>query len=180
MEGNQDDSDLGLLAQLRSDTFDLATWDRFVRRIERWIDQNFEWANLDSANLAGEAALIAYQNVGQFRGDSRFFRWVRTITFRVVYRHLQKNKPGIVITFDDLMEEPAGEDESVMAWKRLVAEEALQNLTEQERQVFILRKQDGMDHREIAARLEISENASRLTWTRAAEKIGRFVQDNDP
>jgi RNA polymerase sigma-70 factor (ECF subfamily) len=178
MEVKETDPDAQLLRKMQTGAVEESDWQDFVERVRRWIVLHYAFLHAQSDDLAGEAALRVFESVPAFRGESRFIGWVYRIAQNVITGHLRHQAGVTVLSFEEMSEEVAAEDAIRKLMLQLAAEAAMQTLTEQERSVFMSRVTHDTDHQEIAQRLGISHNASRQTWMRASEKIGRYRREN--
>lgn len=178
MRSNLPDSDADLIAQLKTGDFDLQVWEGFVKRVRGWVCRNFPELTNEADDIATLAAEYAYESLEAFRGECRFIRWVNRIAYNIACRRLQKTRQHVVVSFEDLHHAAAEGDDIDFALQQIEAAEAMKSLTEQERAVCLLRLLHDVDHKDIAAQLGISPNASRQTWMRAAEKLGRYRREH--
>jgi|SRR5579871_2339978 len=178
MEVKPADPDAQLLLKMQTGEIDEANWRDFRKRIQQWICYRYPSLRATADDLAGEAALCVFVSVHSFRGEARFIRWVHCITRRIVSKHHDKQARVVVMSVEDLPEEVVANDKIEKRLLHLAAKAAMQTLTEQEHRVFLLRVTNDMDHKEIARRIGISDNASRQTWMRAMAKIRRYRLEN--
>ena len=178
MENVPSDVDARLLQQLTTGKVDETEWRNFLGRIRGWICCHYPSLYAVSDELAGEAAVCAFESLASFRGEARFIRWVHRIAYHVVSRYLRKQAQAVVVSLEDIKDEAAGGDEIQSRLLQLAAEAAMETLTAQERIVFVSRVTNDTDHKDIALRLGITSNASRQTWMRASEKIARYRREN--
>jgi RNA polymerase sigma factor (sigma-70 family) len=172
MQSNHTDPDAELLEKLKCGDFNMDTWGAFVSRVKGWVCANYPSLYFEAGEIATLAAETAYQRINTFRGESRFIRWVNQIAFRIAYRRIQNLQKAVTVSFEDLCHEIAEENDIDALLRQIDADEALRDLTDQERDVFLLRVLQDMDHKDIAARLGITHNACRQTWMRASAKLG--------
>src|SRR5436305_1678458 len=72
-------------------------YDRNVFRIAQHITQNRE----DAEDVVQDAFLKAYQNLGQFQGNSKFYTWLVRIAVNEALMKLRKRKPERVVSLDE-------------------------------------------------------------------------------
>ncbi|MBU6341401.1 MAG: RNA polymerase sigma factor [Bacteroidetes bacterium] len=123
--------------------------------------------------LAGEALQDAFLNVfrhlGSFEGKSTLGAWIKTIVVREAVRKVKRK----AIPFDPL---PDFEQSGALDWGALkleaaYLEQAILNLPNGFRQVFILVELEGWSHAEIADLLGISEGTSRSQLFHAKRRL---------
>ncbi|MBI3829488.1 MAG: sigma-70 family RNA polymerase sigma factor [Planctomycetes bacterium] len=149
-----------------------------------WRLMRDEDAALD---VVQEAFVRAYQNLGDLRGEARFYPWLRRIAVNLAIDRLRHIKRGTEVGFDEAQFGRGEEaDESRVARTNDRAERespsrraelsefgrdlqgALEKLSEAHRAVFMLHAAEGMSYREIADALgcNIGTVMSRLFYAR--------------
>lgn len=133
----------------------------------------------DAADITQEVFLRAWRSIESFRGDSGFSTWLFRITMNLCVdyaRHKQAQPQTQPLTGEDDAERPIRDHaptpeehlENSELGRELAA--ALDEVSEEHRQIVLLRDVDGMSYTEIAETLEISEGTvkSRLSRARLA------------
>lgn len=124
-------------------------------------------------DLAQDALFRAFRHLGRFRGGASFRTWLLTIGSNLLKdrRRQWKRRQVLELMPDvaDLGADPASEAEAGMAVERL--KEGLTKLARLQREVFLLRAQQGLEYREIAAALDISEGAARVHYHHAVKRL---------
>ncbi len=135
----------------------------------------------DARDLAQEAFVKAYRNLGSFRLESSFYTWIYRIASNLAIDFLRKKKRRGTSEFDEqLVSKGAdgGVDEArhqvspakSLERKQLYARimDAMEQLPEDQRQVVLLRELDGLSYKDIADIMEIPEGTvmSRLYYAR--------------
>ncbi len=156
----------------------------------------------DAEEVLQEAFLNAYGKLGEFRGDAAFNSWIYRIAANSALMRLRRKRraPDFVSTDaepstegmptpefgpDGSYVEPPRSDWSMRADEALhnqqlgrAIEEAVANLSDEYRVVFMLKDVDGLSNEEIADALDLSVPAvkSRLHRARLAlrEQLGGF------
>ena len=134
----------------------------------------------DIDELVQETFIRAFGALESFRSDSSLRTWLFTIERRLVIdRRRAQARRG---------HEGAGEDAHVAteydALDSLVADEASQRvvdamarLTRMQREVFLLRVQEGRNYREIAEILDTTEGSARVHYHNAIRAVKEFLDD---
>ena len=119
-----------------------------------------------------EAFVRAYQRLDQFRGDSAFSTWLHSITVSVALNGLRK-------VDRHRKRERSLEDAAPVAMSRPTVEpgvreriqEAVDELPEIYRTVFLMHDLEGFNHGEIAEALGVAEGTSKARLSRARAKL---------
>ncbi len=72
-------------------------YDRNVFRIAQHITQNRE----DAEDVVQDAFLKAYQNLGQFQGQSKFYTWLVRIAVNEALMRLRRRRPERTVSIDE-------------------------------------------------------------------------------
>lgn len=138
-------------------------------------------------DVVQDAFLKAYEQLDKFRGDGRFYPWIRRIAINLSIDRLRHIKRGVEIGLDERRvgsgeetdEGPAGvvfaKDGGASPLKRAEMSEfsaafgeAIQKLSEAHRTVFMLHAAEGLSYKEIADTLGLNMGTvmSRLFYAR--------------
>lgn len=135
----------------------------------------------DARDIVQNAFIKAYQNLDSFRIESSFYTWIYRIAMNLAIDHCRKSRRRKTSALDDAV---AARDEDgqilethhaesparALARKRLHERifRALDELTEEQREVVLLREVEGMAYKEIADSMGIPEGTvmSRLFYAR--------------
>jgi RNA polymerase sigma-70 factor (ECF subfamily) len=188
-------SDRDLVAQARGG--DSGAFALLVQRHQRQIYRlalRMLGSEQDAEEVLQEAFLNAYQKLGEFRGDATFNSWIYRIASNSALMRLRRRRraPDTVAALEEQASDfpsgprflsdggyaqPPRSDWSLRADDALhnqqlgrAIEDAVANLPEDYRVVFLLKDVDGMSNEEIAETLELSVPAvkSRLHRARLA------------
>jgi len=128
-------------------------------------------ADLD--DLVQDAFIRAFRSIARFRGDCQFRTWLLTIGGNVLKDAGRRAARAKVIPLaEDLATtagDPHAEAEAGEAADRLRDE--LGRLPRMQREVFLLRAQQGLDYGEIAAALGTTEGAARVHYHHAQRRL---------
>src|ERR1051325_820299 len=72
-------------------------YDRNVFRIAQHITQNRE----DAEDVVQDAFLKAYQNLGNFQENSKFYTWLVRIAVNEALMKLRRRRPGQMVSLDE-------------------------------------------------------------------------------
>src|SRR5215471_9882845 len=164
-------------------------YDRNVFRIAQHITQNRE----DAEDVVQDAFLKAYQNLGQFQGQSKFYTWLVRIAVNEALMRLRRRRPERMVSLDeDVKTEDDSVPREVADWSpnpeqlynqaelRDILTRTIQGLPPGFRTVFVLRDVEGLSTEETAQALELSIPAVKSRLLRARlqlrERLGRYFQ----
>src|SRR5947199_1254957 len=166
-------------------------YDRNVFRIAQHITQNRE----DAEDVVQDAFLKAYQNLGQFQGNSKFYTWLVRIAVNEALMKLRKRKSDKTVSIDEDVETDEGfVPREVTDWspnpEQLYKQAELGDILEKTiaglpsgfRTVFVLRDVEGLSTEETADALGLSIPAVKSRLLRARlqlrERLGRHFKQN--
>jgi RNA polymerase sigma-70 factor (ECF subfamily) len=167
-------------------------YDRNVFRIAQHITQNRE----DAEDVVQDAFLKAYQNLGQFQGQSKFYTWLVRIAVNEALMRLRRRRPERMVSIDeDLKTEedsmpreiadwsPNPEQQYTQAELKEILGKTIQGLPPSFRTVFVLRDVEGLSTEETAAALELSVPAVKSRLLRARlqlrERLNKYFKRRD-
>jgi RNA polymerase sigma-70 factor, ECF subfamily len=130
-------------------------------------------AEADLDDLVQETFIRAFRAVGRFRGQCQFRTWLLTIGGNVVKDAGRRAARHKVVPLDDALRDRDGDPhEQTVAGE--VAERlraALARLPRMQREVFLLRAQQGLEYEEIATALQTSTGAARVHYHHAVRRL---------
>ena len=157
-----------------------------IYRLAKHITQNDE----DAEDVLQEAFLKAYEHIGGFQGNSKFYTWIVRIAVNEALMKLRKRKSDRTVPLDEPVD--TGEEmvnREIAVWEdnpeerysqseiQQILDEAVEDLKPDFRTVFVLRDIEELSTEETAEALNISVPAvkSRLLRARLAlrEKLTR-------
>ncbi|MBM4391976.1 MAG: sigma-70 family RNA polymerase sigma factor [Deltaproteobacteria bacterium] len=135
----------------------------------------------DAKDIVQMAFVKAYQSLSSFRIDSSFYTWIYRIAMNLAIDHTRKNKRRKTTSFEEAVasrdedgtlseqhmdDNPARELQRKQLRERIYG--ALDELTEDMREVVLLREVEGLSYKEIADVMGIPEGTvmSRLFYAR--------------
>lgn len=134
----------------------------------------------DAADLAQEAFLRAWRSLPSFQGDSSFSTWLYRLASNLCIdflRREKRRKSAAAVSLDDEEENApplevpdhrfTPESELERRELRAAVARGLSQLSDDHRQVLVLRELDGLSYAEIAARLELEEGTVKSRIARA-------------
>ncbi|HEX4022312.1 MAG TPA: sigma-70 family RNA polymerase sigma factor [Acidobacteriaceae bacterium] len=134
----------------------------------------------DAEDVAQEAFLKAFRNLGSFRADSKFSTWLVSITLNEARSRLRRNQAAKIESLDIPSEEQGHVSPTLLRdWRevpseilerqevRLLLQEAVLALPEIYREVFLLREVEEMSVKEAAEALGVSDASVKVRLHRA-------------
>lgn len=124
--------------------------------------------------LVQDTFVRAFASLDSFRGDSSFRTWLFTIERRLLLdrRRAEKRRPkSMEIGEEDAATEYDALDEMIGAEAGARVRGAIDELTPTQREVFVLRVNEGMSYREIADAVGTTEGAARVHYHNAMRAI---------
>lgn len=130
-------------------------------------------------DVTQEAFLAAWRALPDFRGDCRFSTWLYRLTTNAGIDWLRREKRHR--STDDVTElelpddAPSLQEQAEQSETQSAVRRALSRLSEEHRQVLLLRYMQELDYAEIAAALEISEGTVKSRISRAKAQLRELL-----
>ena len=131
----------------------------------------------DIEDLVQETFFRAFRRVDGWRGGASFRSWLLTIGSNLLRDQVRKRKGQVVsIEGHDIPDraDPAAELAAVEAEDRV--REGLALLPRLQREVFLLRAQEGSDYGEIAVLLGTTPGAARVHYHHAVKRLKELIR----
>jgi RNA polymerase sigma-70 factor (ECF subfamily) len=145
----------------------------------RNLARNLLGSQMDAEDAVQDTFLKIQRAIASFRGQSSFVTW----TFRILVntchdlrRSRMRRKEQSNDDPDETVPRPEPRAPGAHPSLRMALERALTQLTRHQRDVFLLYEVEGFRHAEIAAMLEISENASKNTLFQAKRNLRGMLE----
>jgi len=143
----------------------------------------------DALDISQDAFVKAYQQLGKFRGDSRFSVWLYRLTYNLCIDFIRKKPKANIIplTYEDdsgdstpleipdLRDLP--EDNAIRSETRKTIEEGINELADDHREVLVMREVTGMSYEEMATTLNVSIGTVKSRLARARMKLVEFLKE---
>jgi RNA polymerase sigma factor (sigma-70 family) len=132
----------------------------------------------EAEDVLQESFLSAFQNIKNFRGDSTFGSWLKTIVVNKSIALVKKRRFAFIpIEERDYIELSEERSEEEIDFQVAAIRKAIQKLPDGYRVVLSLYLLEGYDHGEIAEVLQITEATSKSQYSRARKKLVELMQD---
>ncbi|XQW84689.1 RNA polymerase sigma factor [Thalassotalea piscium] len=131
-------------------------------------------ADKDSAeDVCQEVFVQLWQNIANFRGESKFSTWLHSVATNIVLGHLRKHKNWLQKVFS--IEDHGVEESSVEMAELPELDQHIMRLPERARLVFVLFAVEGYRHEEIANMLGMAVGSSKSQYHRARNLLREWV-----
>jgi len=128
-------------------------------------------------DLAQEAFFRAFRRLDSWRGAASFRSWLFSIARNLLKDEFRKRRGRQMLSLEDRdlpnRDDPVGEVEALEAAERLRG--GLQELPRLQREVFLLRVQEGGSYDEIAAALDTTPGAARVHYHHAVKRLKELL-----
>ena len=144
----------------------------------------------DALDISQEAFLKAFRQIGSFRGESRFSVWLYRLTYNLCIDFLRKKPRSVAVSLSyqddsgetqdieipDVRELP--EETALRHETREAIESGINELSEQHREILVMREITGMSYGEIADTLSLSEGTVKSRLARARLSLASILTKN--
>jgi len=161
---------------------DQAAATELVRRHARPVARFLAGAGAgdDVDDLVQEAFFRAFRYIDRFRGGATFRTWVMAIAGNALadLRRRRGRRPVIPLGEHDVADGTADPHRDLVERDLLDRmERAVAGLPPMQRDVFLLRAQQGLEYEEIARTLDTSPGAARVHYHHAMKRVRRVMED---
>jgi RNA polymerase sigma-70 factor (ECF subfamily) len=137
-------------------------------------------ASEDLEDVAQEAFFRAFRSLDRFRAGATFRTWLLTIAGNALtdLRRRRRRRPVVALEDREVADRGADPQEEVELRDlegRVQAE--VQRLPPMQRDVFLLRAQQGIEYEDIARALGTSVGAARVHYHHAMKRLRRVLED---
>ncbi len=128
-------------------------------------------ADLD--DIVQETFIRAFRAVGKFRGQCQFRTWLMTIGGNVLKDTARRAQRGRVVPLEDDLRSSDGDPHEHAVAGETIGRlgEGVRRLPRLQREVFLLRAQQGLEYEEIAAALGTTPGAARVHYHFAVKRL---------
>ena len=175
-----------LFKQLSNPSTKEAAFTRLVREYQEplyWQIRRMVLSHDDTDDVLQNTFIKAWQGIGSFHGDSKLLTWLSRIAINESLDFLRHQKNIVTLSTDDeeltvantLMADEYFDGDETEAQ----LQEAIAQLPEVQRTVFLLRYYDDMKYSDISRMLGTSEGALKASYHIAVKKISEFFKSHD-
>lgn len=127
-------------------------------------------------DVTQEAFITAFKRIRQYRGEAPFWGWLRRVIVNHAISALRRLPKHDALEMKDYMASSTGDVERINHGMDL--EQALGQLSEEDRMVVWLHDVEGYKHREIARLVGKTESYSKTRLNRARSKLRVLISDD--
>lgn len=133
----------------------------------------------DAEEIMQETYLKVWTSAGSYQSQGKPLAWMFTIARNLCYMKFREQKHEADVGLSELAEMEMGDycPQIEDAADKMVLNAALHGLSEEERQIVILRTAGGMKHREIAAALELPLATVLSKYNRSVKKLQKILRE---
>jgi RNA polymerase sigma-70 factor (ECF subfamily) len=174
---------------------ELAAFEELVNRYEARVytlARRIVGQEQDAEDVTQQAFLSALEHLDGFREEASFYTWLMRIATHAALKLIRKRKGLLTVSLEEMTEPQEGQDiiphpEFIADWRQSPEElvqrheiqrlldEALAQLDEKHRLVFLLRDVEGMSVQETAAALDLSEANVKVRLLRARLRLRELL-----
>lgn len=139
----------------------------------------------DARDLAQEAFLLAYRRLPAFRMECSFSTWLYRLTANLCIDFLrrERRRKSMTVSMEDQMGQ---QEEGVNQWQepqaelerlemRAVLEQGISRLSEEHRQILLLREMSGLSYEEIGSLLKLESGTVKSRLARARKQLREIL-----
>jgi RNA polymerase sigma-70 factor (ECF subfamily) len=161
----------------------LGNWTNFEELYEEYLPKIYRYVyhRVGNKQLAEDVTSTVFMkvvsNLNTFRvGESSFASWIYAIARNTLIDHFRKHKSTVDLgEADNIASTQNVEHQTDTTLTLAKVKTAMKNLSEVQREVLILRAWDDLSHKEIGEVLGISEDNSKMTFSRALKSLKQIV-----
>lgn len=179
-EAESDPSDVELIERWKAGDSRAATMlvGRHAQALARFAASSGEREGIEE--LVQDTLVRAFASLDSFRGDSSLRTWLFTIERRLMLdrrRAERRDRETVPIEDTDHVSEYGALDALIAEETQEKVRRSLDALSPTQREVFILRVQQGLSYKEIAEVVDSTEGAARVHYHNAVRTVKEFLED---
>jgi len=162
--------------------------DAFTKVVEEyseklyWVIRKMVLSHDDANDILQNTFLKAWTNLDNFRGEAKIYTWIYKIALNENITFLNRQRTINNISLDDvdtfMLEKLSGDEYFDGDALQLKLEEAILNLPEKQRIVFLMKYKDEMKYEDMSEILGTSVGALKASYHHAVKKIETFLLDD--
>ena len=135
-------------------------------------------ATSDVEDLVQEAFFRAFRALDSWRGEASFRSWLLRIGANLRKDQYRRDKGRVVVSIEDHDLPDSADPEGERGASEMVRKlrEGLSHLPRLQREVFVMRAQQGMEYEDICAALGTTAGAARVHYHHAVKRLKEMIQ----
>lgn len=132
----------------------------------------------DVEDLVQEAFYRAFRKIDGFRGGASFRTWVMSIGSNALkdLRRKSRHRPMVALDEQEIPDHGSPHEDAVGRETEQRLQNGIRGLPPMQRDVFLLRAQQGLEYEEIAVALGTTPGAARVHYHHAVQRLKRMVE----
>ena len=128
-------------------------------------------------DLTQETLFKAFRALGSFRGGASFRTWLLAIGGNVLKDRRRRWRRNLVVALTPDIRDPSGDPgaQAEAGWAAERLQEGITKLARLQREVFLMRAQQGLGYEDIASGLGITEGAARVHYHHAVKRLKAWI-----
>jgi RNA polymerase sigma-70 factor (ECF subfamily) len=128
-------------------------------------------------DLTQETLFKAFRALATFRGGASFRTWLLAIGGNVLKDRRRKWRKTLVVELTPEIRDPSGDpgQQAEAGWAAERLQEGIGKLARLQREVFLMRAQQGLGYEEISSGLGITEGAARVHYHHAVKRLKAWI-----
>lgn len=136
----------------------------------------------DADDVLQNTFIKVFNNIENFKGESRLFSWMYRIATNEAINHLNQKAKNLKLSSEELHDHIVGNLESDVYFEgdeiQLKLQRAIAILPEKQQLVFNMKYFEELKYKEISDILGTSEGALKASYHIAVKKIEEFLKEN--
>lgn len=147
-----------------------------------WIVRRMIPDHDEADDVTQNVFIKAYQSLGTFKGDSSFYTWIYRIAVNLSLNEIRRKKIRRTFSIDDEIHQVRSHDAQPLELmeqqeQTLKIREAIEQLPDKQKKVFLLRYYEELPYEEIAKILKTSVGGLKANYFHAVKKIGVYLRN---
>lgn len=132
----------------------------------------------NAEDILHDTYIKIWDNAASYKASGKPMAWILTITRNLSLMKLREHRNRDV-PLDEQFDELAAENTASTRLDRIVLQNAMSTLAEDERQIVILHALSGLKHREIAQIMELPTSTVLSKYRRALKKLEKILEEEN-
>lgn len=145
-----------------------------------WVARRFVQDHDSADDVVQDVFCRAYEGLGKFRGESGIFTWLYRITVNLALNAVRRQRVREFFRIDEILDikDEHGEQPDEYLEKKeqkQLIEQAVAQLPEKQKAVFILRYYDELPYEEISKIMKTTVGGLKANYFHAVKKVGAYI-----